>query len=213
MQQVNLYLTELRPKFDPFAARSLLVVVGGFVLIMAFWTAFSQSRVRQMQIDLDSATADVASEEAKLTRLKALGKPGDKTQLEESASQVRVAIDNRVYIKRLISDNAFGNDKGFSVLMTALAKYALKDLFLSEFGLGAGGRNLYLHGMTTRVDAVPEYIKALQQDAALANSNPGVLKLTKNSSGQIEFSFGEWDEKVMGGFSEPSNALSNGQSR
>ncbi|HEY6530541.1 MAG TPA: hypothetical protein VIZ65_17765 [Cellvibrionaceae bacterium] len=214
MQQVNLYLKELRPKFDPMAARPLLLITGVFVLIMGVWAGLLQSRVNNMQSAVDSAISDVRNEETKLSRLKTLGKPGDKTLLEESANQVRIAIDNRTYIKQLISSNAFGNDQGFSALFTALSKAALKDLFLSEFGLGAGGHNLYLHGMTSRVDAVPEYIKALQQDAAMANINFGALKLSKTTGNQMEFSYGEWNEKIMTGIEESAQQLpSNGQSR
>jgi|GEM_PF-5793913 len=198
MQQVNLYLKELRPKFDPFAARPLLMFTGFFVACLLVWTALAQARVTSMQAVVDAASVDVRNEEAKLSRLKVLGKPGDKTQLENSTSQVRTALDNREFIKRLISSNTFGNDRGFSVLLTALSKAVLNDLFLHEFGVSAGGRDLYLRGMATRVDAVPEYIKILQQDTAMANVNFGVLKLLKTASGQIEFSSGQWDEKIMG---------------
>ncbi|HRH77086.1 MAG TPA: hypothetical protein PK129_07035 [Cellvibrionaceae bacterium] len=198
MQQVNLYLKELRPKFDPFAARPLLMFSGAVIACLLVWTGFAHSRVSSMQLAVDAAVADVRNEEAKLSRLKVLGKPGDKTQLEESASQVRTAIDNREFIKHLIGSNTFGNDRGFSVLLTALSQAALKDLFLREFGVSAGGRNVYLQGITTRVDAVPEYIKMLQQDAAMAQVNFGILKLLKTPGGQIEFSSGEWDEKIMG---------------
>jgi hypothetical protein len=198
MQQVNLYLKELRPKFDPFAARPLLMFTGFFIGCLLLWAGIAQSRVTSMQAALDAAVSDVRNEEAKLSRLKVLGKPGDKTQLEDSTNQVRTALDNREFIKRLISSNTFGNDRGFSVLLTALSKAALKDLFLQEFGVSAGGRDVYLHGLTTRVDAVPEYIKILQQDAAMANVNFGILKLLKTANGQIEFSSGVWDEKIMG---------------
>lgn len=198
MQQVNLYLKELRPKFDPFAARPLLIFTGFFIGCLLLWAGIAQSRVTSMQAALDAAVSDVRNEEAKLSRLKVLGKPGDKIQLEDSTNQVRTALDNREFIKRLISSNTFGNDRGFSVLLTALSKAALKDLFLQEFGVSAGGRDVYLHGLTTRVDAVPEYIKILQQDAAMANVNFGILKLLKTANGQIEFSSGVWDEKIMG---------------
>lgn len=198
MQQVNLYLKELRPKFDPFAARPLLMFSGFFVCCLLAWAGFAQSRVTAMQVAVDAAVADVRNVEARLSRLKVLGKPGDKTQLEESANQVRTAIDNREYIKRLISSNTFGNDRGFSVLLTALSNATLKDLFLREFGVSAGGRDVYLHGLTSRVDAVPEFIKILQQDAAMAKVNFGVLKLMKIAGGQIEFSSGVWDDTIMG---------------
>ena len=56
--------------------------------------------------------------------------------------------------------------------------------------MSAGGRNVYLQGITTRVDAVPEYIKMLQQDAAMAQVNFGILKLLKTPGGQIKFSSG-----------------------
>ncbi|HMU65910.1 MAG TPA: hypothetical protein PKE57_02115 [Cellvibrionaceae bacterium] len=215
MQQVNLYLKELRPKFDPFAARPLLMFTGFFVCCLLLWAGFAHTRVNNMQAVVDTVVADVRNEEAKLSRLKVLGKPGDKTQLEDSASQVRTAIDNREFIKRLISSNTFGNDRGFSVLLTALSKAALKDLFLREFGVAAGGRDVYLHGITTRVDAVPEYIKILQQDAAMAKVNFGVLKLLKAAGGQIEFSSGLWDEQVMGAKpgDDPQAAAATGQGR
>jgi hypothetical protein len=211
MQQVNLYLKELRPKFDPMAARPLLLITAVFVLIMGVWAGLLQSRASNMQSAVDSAIIDVQNEEKKLSRLKALSKPGDKTELEESVNQVRIAIENRTYIKQLISSNALGNDQGFSALFTALSRAALKDVFLSEFGLSAGGRNLFLHGMTSRVDAVPEYIKALQQDATMANINFGALKLSKTTGNQMEFSYGEWGEKIMTGIEE--SPPGNGPSR
>ena len=215
MQQVNLYLKEFRPKFDPFAARTLLMFTGVFIAALVIWSTFAQNRAAKMQVALEAATADVRNEEAKLSRLKVLGKPSDKTQLQDSANQVRTAIDNREYIKRLISQNAFGNDHGFSAVLTVLSKASLKDLFLKEFGLRAGGRNVYLHGVTTRVDAVPEYINVLQQDAVMANVNFGILKLLKNGGGQIEFTSGLWDETIFAtdesGESNSSAALGQGQ--
>lgn len=215
MQQVNLYLKELRPKFDPFAARTALFAMCIFVVVMGVWAMLANARLNQKQQEVNSISADVKNEESKLGRLKILGKPSDKSQIEESVNQMRTAIDNRIYIKGLIGNNAFGNDQGFSVLMTALSQAALKDLYLNDFGLSAGGHDLYLHGKTTRVDAVPEYIKALQQNSAMASVNIGALKLTRMVGGQMEFRLGEWNEKIMGNVSDPLNldAPISGQNR
>lgn len=205
MQQVNLYLKEFRPKFDLFAARNLILLAGVYIFGLTMWSVSSYGSVNRLQKEGETIIAEIKAEETKLARLKGFGKPGDKSQMEETVAQMRSAIDNRIYIKQLIGNNSFGNDQGFSKVLTALSKASVKDLNLNEFGLSNGGRELFLQGKTVRIDAVPEYIKTFQQDPAMANVSLGILRLVKTSDRHLEFKVGEWDEKNIASFDAGSN--------
>lgn len=202
MQHVNLYLKEFRPKFDLCAARNLILLACVYIVGLTIWGISSYGSVSRLEKEVAATIADVKSEESKLARLKGFGKPADKSQVEETVAQMRSAIDNRLYIKQLIGNNAFGNDQGFSKVLTALSKASVKDLNLNEFGLSNGGRELFLHGKTVRIDAVPEYIKTFQQDPAMAKVSIGILRLLKTSDRQLEFKVGEWNEKNIASFED-----------
>lgn len=191
MQQVNLYLPELRPKLDFFSAKYL----GLGVLIIIVFLVLEQFRLVQKASLL--AAEEVAMKEAvqslegKIGKLKSLPKATDKSKMEESLALVQAAIHNREYAQKIIQSKNLGNDKGFSPALTAIASLSLPEIVLTEFALRAGGRQVELQGFSKKSAAIPHYLQKLQADSAFVNSEFGVLFVAKSSvPGQVTFRMG-----------------------
>jgi MSHA biogenesis protein MshI len=198
MQQVNLYLQEFRPKFDPLSARPLLALAVVWVLGIVFYgSALSQKNAELISQEA-ALKEQIQLTETKLASIKNLSKPVDKSQMEAAVAQVQLAIQNREFAKRLIDSKGHGNDQGFSQAMLAIAKSSINDVFLQEFALENAGKDLTLKGLARRVDAAPEYLRQLQTHAAFKSTRFGVVSLEKAARvGEISFRIGQ-PEKTEG---------------
>ncbi len=190
MQQVNLYLPEFRPKFDPFSTRPLGVFIALMIVVLSVWSWRLQGQIAAQQQQEDALKTQVSQSETKIANLKRLTKPVDKTQMEAALAAVQLAIQNREFAKQLIAAKQ-GNQGGFSMAVKAVAQASIDDVMLQSFALENGGKSLRLAGIARRVDAAPEYLQRVKSQPVFKDTAFGVVSLEKTSKpGEIQFSIG-----------------------
>ncbi len=192
MQQVNLYLPEFRPKFNPLGGKSFALVWLIFLVVLG--TVQWSLSVERERLASEFASSEAAAKTAalELDRQKKIPKGIDKASAEDAVNLVQAAIRNREYAQAVIQSKNLGNDKGFSPALTALASLSSQDVTLSEFVLTDGGRQVALQGLAKKGAAVPDYLHRLQGNSSFSDSDFGVLQIEKSSlPGRVTFSYGK----------------------
>ena len=194
MQQVNLYLPELRTQRDylsaSYSAAAVLVLA---VCLSAFYLV--------SLVNLHSANARASAMEAKSSELKQLAsdlkaKPSanKKTELEQEISQLRESIHNRQAIEGLLSGKDIGNKSGFSEFLAAISQALPEGLSLESFAINKGGAQAKFHGGSLRAENIPLFFANLQQQAPFAKTIFGSL-LIEHTGSYLSFQIGP-QEKI-----------------
>ena len=183
MQQINLYLPELRPKVDILSAeRAAILLALLFVLLIGLQI------FRSMEMSAaDAVATELEDREEKLkdqaALLKKAPKPVKDAGLEREIEQLREAIRNREGVAGIIASRSLGNDGGFSRHLVALGQRKVEGVSLQEFTLQSGGAFLRLSGVSQKPELVPLYVSQLQNDEQFKITKFGYLSLRSESSG------------------------------
>ena len=191
MQQVNLYLPELRPKKEWLTASTVLFSSVGLVLLLILSTVIGQSNLKtfeQQVIDLENQK--VVTQE-QITKIKSAPRVSDELQLNEKLSELKVAIKSRKKIGRIIQVQNLGNEKGFSLVMDGLARQSSGSLALSRIRFSKGGAVLEMQGQARTPESVPAYLQDLQSEPSFKNVHFGLLSLATTEKASIhDFTLG-----------------------
>ncbi len=97
--------------------------------------------------------------------------------------------DDKSRVLNLLSGKAVGNTDGFSEYLAALGRRHPDGLWLDRIRIGDGGRHLTLRGMTLDADLVPQFVRALQHEPALAGTGFARFSLAGDKAGQEPMRF------------------------
>ncbi|HKK01022.1 MAG TPA: hypothetical protein VJ955_02545 [Desulfuromonadales bacterium] len=162
MQQVNLYQKDIWPKKVPFPARTMLFVVG--VWVVGLLAAFGVGRWRQDRLEnaLTAAKAQVAAATRHLAQLEVQypAKAKDPA-LAKEADRLAAARDGRAVVLTRLEKKTLGNTSGFSPQFLAFARETVPNLWLRHIMIGHGGRELTLAGGALAATAIPRYLRKL----------------------------------------------------
>lgn len=188
-QQVNLYTREFRLHEQPLSSRTLLWSVAILLLVLAVWDTGSFLRL----LKTGTAVAELQETEHQLsTRLAALGasRPvSNRGGLEREVAALRADIQRRQELQSLITQQNLGNIRGFSPLMTGMARQAQEDIWLTQIRFLEGGRYLEMAGWTRRASRVPFYLQQLRNEEGFAETRFGVLGIRGREEGQPYLQF------------------------
>lgn len=188
-QQVNLYTREFRLHEQPLSSRTLLWSLAILILLLTSWDASNFLRLRKAE----EAVADLQLTQQQLTErltaLRASRPAGNRSGLEREVAALRADIQRRQELRSLITQQNLGNIRGFSPLMTGLARQAEEDIWLTQIRFLQGGRYLELAGWTRKAERVPFYLQQLRNEEAFADTRFGVLGIRGREEGQPYLQF------------------------
>lgn len=188
-QQVNLYTREFRRHEQPLSSRTLLWSLAICLLLLGVWES---TKIWSLLKAQDAVTELHASEEqlsARLTELRAMRPTGNRSALEREVAALRNDLQRRQELQSLIAQQNLGNTRGFSALMTGLARQAQEDIWLTQIRFLEGGRYLELAGWTRKAERVPFYLQQLRHEEAFSNVRFGVLGIRGREEGQAYLRF------------------------
>jgi len=161
-QQINLYLPEFRPSHDYISGERLLQISVVVVLLMIiasggnyFRSASLSSQMQVAQQGLDAQTAITNELQQDLAR-----RSSDQDLVDELAVREQRLAESTEMLEFLRGTN-LGNIEGFSEHVKDLSRATFDGLWLTEFDLLNGGRNVYLKGITQQSAMVPDFISRL----------------------------------------------------
>lgn len=178
MQSINLYLPEYRPKRELLSLRHSAIL---FAVFIALLIGMQVNKGHQLQ-QLNQAVAALQQQETGIKQdideLKKKASNSDKHRLQKQAQELRVAIANRNAIKKAMSGNSMGNQRGFSEHLYVLGEKRTEDLVVRRFVLSRGGEYIELEGTTGRPSSVPLYVYRLQQSPVFVDAKFGSLTIS-----------------------------------
>jgi len=184
MQQVNLYLPELRPRREWLTASRLLLALAGLALVMLLTGALNswqrsnlQDQVASVQTALQAQTElteqlerDVASRATDQQLLREMN------TREERLSQSRELFD-------FMSTTELGNLRGYSEHMKDLSRASFQGLWLTRFSIVNDASVVNLQGSAQAAAMLPEFVGRLSMgESAIRNKRFSRFTSTRNSS-------------------------------
>lgn len=188
MQQVNLYLPELRPRRDWPNSRDLVLVTAAFLVIMLVVQIIWGLRAGSARTQVEEQQIVVAEVQARLDKLQPSAAVVNQS-FDSRIARLESAIANREKVARLISGQNMGNSEGFYIAMQVLAAESHRDLALDHFTFSRGGNYVEMHGSARNAEAVPLYLQRLKADPAFNLARFGLLSVSSERAAH-EFSLG-----------------------
>lgn len=165
-QQINLYDPSLRPTRELLTLNNLALACAAVLVVLAVLTTIGVWREKQEFERFQAAEQALREAQEQLTELATQqGARHIDPALEQAlADAQRVAADKREILS-LLDRGDLGERKGFFVFLEGLARRGVDGLWLTGFDLDAGGRNLELRGRMMKEALLPDYVRALRQEA------------------------------------------------
>jgi hypothetical protein len=179
-QQVNLLQPVLRPEPKPFSARFIAGVLGAVALVLCLIHGYDRWRVSALQRDMDRLATATAAAAAQRPALEARypARVKDAAMELEAAGLAREVLAKERLLAAL-TDSEFGNTRGFSAQLEALARQHLDGTWLTGFTIADGGRALALAGRALAPELVPALLQRLGREPALAGRAFSALAITR----------------------------------
>jgi hypothetical protein len=199
LQQVNLYLTELRPQQQPFRFIMILYTWG---ITAAFFTVIQYWGWNQTQ-NAETHLSDLNKQEIKvlqqLQTLRANAPRNARAQLEQKLTTARAELVQRQQLMDTMKQQEMGNSSGFSEYLIGLSRQHADGLSLELIELGEGGRTVELSGWTRTPELVPDYVQRLRQEASFHNTRFGEMSIERSPNDRIDalrFSLGDGSKEL-----------------
>ena len=180
LQQVNLYQEELKPKKLKYSS-AVMVQLGLVVIVVfsvaagfRFWQlqrhqqtlAENQQQQKQAMADLQKLQVELAGRTKDLSLVK---------RLKEKTKE----LANKQKVHGILSQDEFGNTKGFVEHITGLARQRLDGLWLTELRIAEGGTDVALHGTTSKPSLLPKYLQRLSAEKAFTGTEFQTLVMAR----------------------------------
>ncbi|WP_096087578.1 hypothetical protein [Agaribacterium haliotis] len=191
MQNINLYLPELRVKKEWMTAHTAALSCLGFVLLLLLVSIVNSHRLQALKKDVVMLEHQQLLAEQRLQSVKDRGPIGNSLKLDKQIDQLKLDINSRLLVQDLIEGQSLGNDNGFSSRLQGLARFSSEALSLDRFRFTGGASLIEMSGVCTKPELLLAYLAELQNDSAFVQSAFGSLSIAeKNSQKRFDFSLG-----------------------
>lgn len=191
MQQVNLYLPELRPQKDWFSAKYLSFVFVGIILILVVIYNVKSYEVNQLEQELEEKNLVLNALSTELDKTKGIKKPSSKQDIELSIAMLERKIKSRERLVDLIQGQTVGEDFSFYNAMSAMAKNSTSKVSLAKFTFSSGGKLIEMDGEGINSYDIPHYLGLLRKEEIFSKSKFGLINIGNiKVNGGVDFSMG-----------------------
>ncbi|WP_045860574.1 hypothetical protein [Teredinibacter purpureus] len=179
IQQVNLYLSELKPAKEWLTANSLMFsVVGVIGIYIAFYfIAIANLETLEQQVIVLENQQIVAKQQLDIFTKKTPSFKNNK--IDVRLKYLRAALEGREQVGEIIEGQNLGNSEGFAHAMRALARQSMKSISLKKISLSDGGQYLQVMGETLKAEDVATYIQKLQFEPSFTGTHFGLLSVAE----------------------------------
>jgi Tfp pilus assembly protein PilN len=192
IQQINLYQPMFRKQKKVFSAVTMLQICLFFIVVFAGLYAYELYRVEPFRAQVKRLDNDLRQLTSQIENLKKQQPAKAKNELlQKEIARVSKELEQRKRIQQILGTRQFGNDKGFSAYLEALARQHVNGAWLTRVSIRNGGVSLGLEGKTLASEYVPVYLQKLSMEQALAGSSFNSMELQRpkeaEETGQIIF--------------------------
>lgn len=163
IQQINLYLPELRSKKDPLTAKLIAQIVGGVAAVMFLISAYDVLHRVQLNLELSGLNSDLAEERARTEDLnRELASRSQDGDLSRRLEIAEARLESRRQIRNFLNESQLGNVIGFSEYYKDLSRAAMEGLSITNFSFSNGGETVAIAGNVLESALVPRFVTNLQ---------------------------------------------------
>lgn len=165
LQQVNLYQDELKKQKLNYSAAMTLQLSAIILIVFSVVAGYSSIQLQQRKQALQEhqqlqkqAMADLQKIQQELSLRKK-----DFVLSKRLADKTR-ELGNKQKVLGILSQDEFGNTKGFVEHITGLARQRVEGLWLTRLRIAEGGTDIALHGTTSKSSLLPRYLQKLSAE-------------------------------------------------
>lgn len=184
---INLLQVELLPKQALWTLNRVALVWGASFVIMMLWLiitqvllSFSLSEQQDLQRVNNRSKAELEQLEVAIKN----HKPDAK--LEYRLETLKLAMANKAFLQKQLTDTTRTYVTGFSTAMTELAEFHHKDISLHSVSINTD--EIVLGGVARKPNVVPSWLARFEKSQFLAGKRFVNFSLNENDNKYIEFS-------------------------
>lgn len=185
MQQINLYLPELRPRTNWLSLSTLVFVCVFAVVCMVGFYVYGMHHQAKFLFEIEAIEAEQQHHNARVSQLQTSVHPVNSAQLDARIGELEQHIQHRLALGRVIEGQNLGNTQGYSAALNAMARLSLTSISLERIRFSSGAKIIEFSGLCSTADDVPLYLRSLQRQEAFSGSQFGLLSLSELSSNNL----------------------------
>jgi len=171
LQQVNLYQDELKKQKLNYSAVVLAQISVILIVVFSLVAGVQYFRLQQHQSLLAENQQKQKIALAELQKLQSvLSKRKKDALLSQRILKATKELSNKQKVLGILSQDEFGNTKGFVEHITGLARQRIDGLWLTHLRIASGGTDVALHGSTSKASLLPKYLQRLSAEKAFAET-------------------------------------------
>lgn len=182
LQQINLYLPELRPKQEWLTARTVAVSAGGLLCLLVIFYFLGVYQLQQMEQQVISLENQLVVVTNQLDSFKKKATPFQNNQVDTQLDYLRAALRGREQVGRIIEWQNLGNSEGFSLSLNTIARESSTSIALEKIALTRGGKLLELAGKIRQPEDIASYIQRLQTSPGFSGTQLGLLSVAADKN-------------------------------
>jgi len=199
LQQVNLYQEELRKQKVKFSAQMLVQTSSLLLAVLLLLSGFKywQLKMHEQALVLQQQKQQQAMADLQAVQSE-LAKRTKDSSLEQQINDRTKELSNKQKVLSILSQDEFGNIKGFVDHVTGLARQRIDGLWLTQLRIASGGSNISLYGSTTTPSLLPKYLQQLSAEKAFSGTEFHSLLMARHEKKNQWLNFSLQNNKVDG---------------
>ena len=197
MQQVNLYQDELKTQKLKYSALILLKISIVLLVLLSATAGFSYFQLQQHK---SSFAEHQQQQKIALTDLQtiqsALSLRIKDAALARKIIQKTKELSNKQKVLNILSQDEFGNTKGFIEHVGGLARQRIEGLWLTKIRIASGGNDISLNGTTSSPSLLPKYLQRLSSEKAFSGTQFQSLLMARQEKKKQWLNFSLKNQKV-----------------
>lgn len=182
VQQVNLYQAQFKPKQVILPAHQmLLIALIPIIILVIFSSYFSYKQQLSLSLLQTQQHQQQLSQKQLFTLQQQLDARKENPLLVAELNDIQQQLTIKQNLVARLSNQSFGNQQGFSTMLTALSKQHIDKLWLTQFSLLDSGQFIALQGSAFSSQLIPEYIDNLAKSEQFHGKNFSVFQLEQSS--------------------------------
>lgn len=199
LQQVNLYRDELKTQKLNYSALMLLQLSIILVVVFSAAAGFRAFQLQQQQTNLVAKQKKQKVVMENLQKLQAeFSKRKKDTTLSRHLTEKTKELANKQKVLGILSQDEFGNTKGFIEHVSGLARQRIEGLWLTQIRIADGGIDVALHGTTSKPALLPKYLQRLSAEKAFAGTEFQSLLMARHEKKKQWLNFSLQNKKTEG---------------
>lgn len=200
MQNVNLYLPELRPSREWLNARNLMIATLAYGALVVVVAIMSRQFVNKYEESVIALEEGLSIEKQRVENIKSRQPKNNAVELDQKIETLKGELRNVTNIKDLIGNQNLGNTSGYSLRLNQMAESAPAKIELNKFRFSSGNEKVEMAGKTLDPAVLTEFIDVLQQSSSFESAVFGGVAIQQNE-----------ERKTIHDFSIGYDAIFNGK--